>query len=221
LFTFASFLLFYGPNTYWIYNTGYNKTQGMFDYYPEYYNIATGQSLGSPQRNGWVYTREFENVSVRVDLENKTASITQYRSVVELPTNVALNGTATQSSTDFGGEPSRAIDGNTNGAYSGGSVTHTANESSPWWQVELDSEKTINEIIVYGRTDACCADRLSDYTVTVMDSDSNITFTESYTSVPNPSLSINTNNIQGQIVIIQSNDSTALSLAEVQVLYIQ
>lgn len=77
LFTFASFLLFYGPNSYYIYNEGYNKTQGMFDYYPEYFDMATGKSLAPPQRDGWVYTREFENIFVRVDLENRTASITE------------------------------------------------------------------------------------------------------------------------------------------------
>ena len=76
LFTFASAMLFYGPNTYWLYNSSYNKTAWMYDYRSDYYDIATGASQGSPQRDGWVYTREFENITVRVDLENVTASIT-------------------------------------------------------------------------------------------------------------------------------------------------
>ncbi len=45
--------------------------------------------------------------------------------------NYAPYGTATQSSTDFGGEPSRAIDDNINGAYSQSSVSYTANETNP------------------------------------------------------------------------------------------
>lgn len=217
LFTFASFLLFYGPNSYYLYNqNGYDKNDGMFDYYADYYDIATGQSLGGPQRNGWVYTREFENISVRVDLENKTAYITRNEYVVDAPQNLATSGTASQSSTDYGGEASRAIDGNTNGAYNGASVTHTANEPFPYWQLVLDAEQSINEIVIYGRTDACCADRLSNYTVTVLDRDSSVTFSETYSTVPNPSLRIPTNNIQGQTVKIQSNDTVALSLAEVQ-----
>ncbi|MDX2432220.1 MAG: putative glycoside hydrolase, partial [Bacteroides sp.] len=85
LFTFASFLLFYGPNSYYLYNEAYDKTKGMFDYYPEYYDKATGQSLGSPQREGWVYTRTFENASVRVDLLNKTSSINWIENPVHEP----------------------------------------------------------------------------------------------------------------------------------------
>ena len=77
LFNFASFLLFYGPNSYWFFNDSYDKEEWLYDYRPEYYDMATGDSLGSAVRDGWVYTREFENISVRVDLENVTASITQ------------------------------------------------------------------------------------------------------------------------------------------------
>ncbi|MFC1766209.1 putative glycoside hydrolase, partial [Planctomycetota bacterium] len=74
LFNFASFLLFYGPNSYYLYNSGYNKTQGMFKDYPEY-DLAPGKPLGSAVRNGWVYTREFERITVTVDIETKEAKI--------------------------------------------------------------------------------------------------------------------------------------------------
>ena len=77
LFHFASFLLFYGPNSYYSYSqSGYAVDEGMLDYYPEYYDIATGASISGPEKNGYVYTREFENISVEVDLENVTATIT-------------------------------------------------------------------------------------------------------------------------------------------------
>ena len=39
--------------------------------------------------------------------------------------NVAPKGVATQSSTDHGGDARRAIDGNTNGDWGRGSITHT------------------------------------------------------------------------------------------------
>lgn len=66
-------------------------------------------------------------------------------------TNIALGGIASQSSTGFGGIPSRAIDGNTDGTYSNESVTHTVNSSQPWWEVQLSELSTIETIILYNR----------------------------------------------------------------------
>jgi hypothetical protein len=66
------------------------------------------------------------------------------------------------------GHPERAVDGNTNGAWSGGSVTHTAQpESEAWWQVDLEGSHEIGEIAIWNRTDSCCRDRLSNYYVFV------------------------------------------------------
>ena len=77
LFSFASFLLFYGPNSYYLFNSGYNKTQGMFKDFPEY-DLSTGKPLGSAVRNGWVYTRNFEKLTVTVNLETREARIEQH-----------------------------------------------------------------------------------------------------------------------------------------------
>lgn len=44
-------------------------------------------------------------------------------------TNLALNQPANQSSTQFGGIPERAVDGNIDGFFSAGSVTHTGGSS--------------------------------------------------------------------------------------------
>lgn len=84
-------------------------------------------------------------------------------------TNLALNKTATQSTTAYNAPASRAVDGNTNGAWSSGTVTHTAeNESTPsWWQVDLGAAAQIETIEVFNRTDACCSGRLSNYEVMV------------------------------------------------------
>jgi hypothetical protein len=76
-FSLASFLLFYGPNSYYLYNSGYNKTQGMLEGYPEF-DMATGKPLGSAVRKGWAYTRNFERFTVTVDLETKEAKIEQH-----------------------------------------------------------------------------------------------------------------------------------------------
>ena len=66
--------------------------------------------------------------------------------------NVALstNGaSATQSSNAYSsaGDASLAIDGNTNGFWSGGSVTHTNTETDPWCKVQLQREYYISNII--------------------------------------------------------------------------
>ena len=143
--------------------------------------------------------------------------------------NVATNGTATQSSTWNGYDAGRAIDGNTGGNWGAGEVTHTDFvEPEKWWEVDLGQSHTISEIKVWNRTD-CCADRLSDYYVFVKDSpfsastisglqsESGVT---SYhqTSQPNPSATISTGSVAGRYVRIQKNDATALSLAEVEVI---
>jgi len=83
--------------------------------------------------------------------------------------NIALNKTATQSSTAYSGAAGRAVDGNTSGAWANGSVTHTSNESEAWWQVDLGAVSDINYINLWNRTNNCCVERLSDYYVFVSD----------------------------------------------------
>lgn len=69
-------------------------------------------------------------------------------------TNVALQGTASQSSTDFGGKAGRANDGNTDGDYEvAASSSHTAKENMPWWEVDLGEVTTVERIVVWNRTD--------------------------------------------------------------------
>ncbi|MES2179981.1 MAG: discoidin domain-containing protein [Gemmatimonadota bacterium] len=74
--------------------------------------------------------------------------------------NVALGKRAVQSSTEFGGDASRAVDGRTDGVFNNGSVTHTANEKGAWWMVDLGGEYLIESIILHNRTD-CCSERLN------------------------------------------------------------
>ena len=143
-------------------------------------------------------------------------------------TNIALGKTATQSSTDFGGVPERAIDGNTSGLYSTGSVSHTGNESEPWWQVDLQSIGNIGEVVVWNRTDACCDDRLDDIYVFVSDvpfTSNTIAATLTQPGVTNyyistfnnPSETFNVNGTGRYVRVQKVGNSTALNLAEVQV----
>ncbi|MBU2950953.1 sulfatase-like hydrolase/transferase [Tamlana agarivorans] len=131
--------------------------------------------------------------------------------------NLALNGTATQSSLASRGVASRAIDGDSRGAWASGTVTHTATEVDPWWEVDLGAAKSIGDIVVYGRTDACCIARLSDFTVTVLDANRNVVYSQSFTAYPDPSVTLNAGNIAGQIVQVKINGTNALSLSEVEV----
>ncbi|HUI78488.1 MAG TPA: SBBP repeat-containing protein, partial [Bryobacteraceae bacterium] len=78
------------------------------------------------------------------------------------PSNLALGKPATESSTlAAAGE---AVDGNTDGNYFDGSVSHTGLDANAWWQVDLGSSAVISSIVVWNRTD-CCGDRLANYWV--------------------------------------------------------
>jgi YVTN family beta-propeller protein len=84
--------------------------------------------------------------------------------------NLALRRQARQSSTGFGGDAARAVDGNRDGNWAVNSTTSTNADAEPWWQVDLGAVQGIQAIRVWNRTD-CCAERLSGFTVLVSDSD--------------------------------------------------
>ncbi|MHC1784925.1 MAG: discoidin domain-containing protein [Anaerolineaceae bacterium] len=82
--------------------------------------------------------------------------------------NYALGKSATQSSDNEGAAASRAVDGNINGDYTAGSVTHTNADPGAWWQVDLEAVKSIGSINLFTRTD-CCTTRTTDVYVLVSD----------------------------------------------------
>jgi RHS repeat-associated protein len=82
--------------------------------------------------------------------------------------NLALGKTASQSSTVLGATASRANDGNTDGNFADGSVSHTDFQNQPWWQVDLGSSQQITSVSVWNRTD-CCQSRTSNFNVIVSD----------------------------------------------------
>jgi hypothetical protein len=83
-------------------------------------------------------------------------------------TNLALSGIATQSTTDFGGVASRAIDGDTNPQWASATLTHTGDFQNSWWEVDLGATEVIGEIKLFNRGD-CCWERLSNFRVSVFD----------------------------------------------------
>ena len=83
--------------------------------------------------------------------------------------NLALTGTATQSSTGNGRTADRTIDGNANTALAGNSVTETgAADGSPWWKVELAQQSQIDEITLTASSDG---EELANVVVYVTDQD--------------------------------------------------
>ncbi len=143
-------------------------------------------------------------------------------------TNLALNKSATQVSTTDGGTANKAVDGNTDGTFNNGSVTHTGNPSMPWWQVDLGSVSAISQIEVYNRIEDCCRDRTKQFYVLVSDSPFssevlNTTLRQSgvsayYVNGSAGRPGVVAVNRSGRYVRIQLTSNEYLSLAEVKVI---
>jgi hypothetical protein len=83
--------------------------------------------------------------------------------------NLARGKPATQASTAFDGPAARAVDGNTSGVYTDASVTHTATQADPWWEVDLGEEQAVGAIKVWNRTDGSVGSRLTGARVLLLD----------------------------------------------------
>lgn len=140
--------------------------------------------------------------------------------------NLALGSFATQSSTYVGAVASRAVDGNNDGIFGNGSVTHTNGDAHAWWQTDLGTVQSITSIQLWNRVD-CCGDRLRNYYVFV--SDEAFTSTDLNTTINQPSVwniymaaqagspTTIAVNRTGRYVRVQLAGTNYLSLAEVQV----
>jgi len=78
--------------------------------------------------------------------------------------NLAVGKYAYQSSVHDGGDAAHAVDGNTDGDFHHGSITHTGYDINAWWAVDLGSQQAVGDIVIYNRTD-CCGSRLSNFDV--------------------------------------------------------
>ncbi len=134
---------------------------------------------------------------------------------------------ATQSSNFNTSSQARvARDGNSDGAWFNGSVTHTELDTNAWWELDLGSVKTVDYTLLWNRTD-CCGDRLTPYYVLVSDqpfTSTDLTTTlnqpgvDSYyhTATPLPTQRIDINR-DIRYLRVQLAGSDYLSLAEVEV----
>lgn len=126
---------------------------------------------------------------VRVELpgNGKMVSLAEVQ-VFRGDENVALDGKASQSSTDFGGPANLAIDGNTDGRYAEAkSTTHTAISTDPWWEVDLGASTPVERIVIWNRTDGGTEARLSDFKVSVIDESRGTVWQEAIAESPRPS----------------------------------
>ncbi len=128
-------------------------------------------------------------------------------------TDLALGKTATESSDPWGYPASNAVNGDLS------DFSHTLNNSNEWWQVDLSpgTDTQMTQIVVYNRD--VCGDRLSNFTISVIDSNGNTVWSEVYTqpTTDGERLVFDTGTISGEYVRIQKNDANYLHLVEVQV----
>lgn len=204
-------------------------------------NVLHGQEsitpvvAGSARHNITFSTAGFYTVEART--KDATGLYTPlgylYKTVAQVTAdsvNLAKDQSASQSTTAFGGVASRAVDGNPNSSWAGGSISHTS-DSDPatqaWWQVDLGAIKDISTIRIFNRTD-CCSDRLSNFHIFVSDvpfTSNTVSGTQAQTGVMDIPYSgtlsdagIFTANRTGRYVRIQlTTAGTILHLAEVKV----
>ncbi len=108
-------------------------------------------------------------IKVRLEGEKRILSLAEVQ-VIETATGAELQkeGSAIQSSNYQDTKADRAHDGNPEGAFDKGSVSHTNEESNPWWLLDLGETKDVGKIVIHNRAD-CCGDRLKDAVVEAFD----------------------------------------------------
>ncbi|MBC7817395.1 MAG: DUF1553 domain-containing protein, partial [Planctomycetaceae bacterium] len=111
--------------------------------------------------------------------------------------NHALKGEAKQSTTDYGGDAKRANDGNTSGDYAKNSVSHTAQEDNPWWEVDLKSELPIDRVVLWNRTDAGTEERMRNFRVLVLNDKHEPVWQKDYVDPPKPSSELALSGVRG------------------------
>lgn len=146
--------------------------------------------------------------------------------------NVALKGNATQSKTwGHGGYgPSLAIDGGSvaldlSQLDKKNSMSHTYSgvASDVWWNLELDQDYTISQVIIFNRSDNYTSARIKGFVLKVLDEDGNEVFTHTdpatYANADTPlSFVIDVDpNTVGKQVRIELPSGSYLQLQEVMV----
>lgn len=128
-------------------------------------------------------------------------------------------GSPSQSSTCAGGDAGRAQDGNRNGNFFDGSVTHTCGSpDGDWWLTDFDLPVVVRRVSLYNRRDAA-QDRLSFATIELLGLNGEILASQTVGSAS--TLTVHVADF-GEVINVFSVKITAggnapLSLAEVEV----
>ena len=133
--------------------------------------------------------------------------------------NIAAHKSASQSSTAYGGDAARAVDGNRDNDYGHHSVTHTDFQDHSWWKVDLEKEESVGTVRIYNRGDGNVANRLSNFDVILLDKDGKEVTHQHIDSLNNqPTIDVQFAGVNARYVKVELNNSkTPLSLAEVEV----
>ncbi|MCD4548936.1 alpha-L-fucosidase [Schaalia sp. lx-260] len=122
-------------------------------------------------------TLEDNGTKFRVVAKNTVGEVTSHDALLNvLPPslNLALEKPARQITTGWGGLAERAVDGNTDGVWNNGSLSHTSGrDEDPWWEVDLEDMYKVTHVDVFNRAQefTCqsrtipCSDRLKDFYV--------------------------------------------------------
>lgn len=125
---------------------------------------------------------------VRIELpgKDKILSLAEVE-VLSGGKNVARDAGATQSTTAYNGDASRAIDGVTEGDYfKASSVTHTAPSDNPWWEADLKQTAAIDLVRVWNRTDGGSGARLAGFRLSLLDESRKPVYQTTVEKAPNP-----------------------------------
>lgn len=131
-------------------------------------------------------------VRIEIPGKGKTLNLAEVQ-VFSDGVNIATKGTATQSSVSGDGKPELAIDDNTDGDKTKGkSVTQTDGRKNvnPWWLLDLGHEASLQNIIIWNRTDEKFGDRTVNFTVKVLDAQQKVVWEKKGLPKPDPSLDI-------------------------------
>ena len=154
---------------------------------------------------------------VRIELEGTNALSLAEVQVLRAE-NIAWKKQATQSSTAYGGDANRALDGNTNNNYAQNSVTHTNFEKQAWWQVDLGRSEQVGLVRLFNRGDGELAKRLSNFDVILYDEKGQEISKQFIKQLTSNQLDVQFNGKIGRYVRVQlHHEYQALSLAEVEV----
>ncbi len=130
---------------------------------------AVDLAVRRPADRGAVPPRPTRYVRVSLPGPARTLTLAEVEVLTD-GVNVAPLGTATQSSTNWGGVPERAVDGNRSGKYGDGGQTHTLEDRpNPWWELDLGAGRVVESVVVWNRTDGELGRRLDGLELTLLD----------------------------------------------------